>query len=58
MNFDISKYHFRSDQLFNKVLPEYMDELKNISKTVKLRRGEELYKEGRLPNAVYKLNKG
>ncbi|MEO5648652.1 MAG: Crp/Fnr family transcriptional regulator [Ginsengibacter sp.] len=58
MNFDISKYHFRSDLIFNKVLPVYMDELKNISTTVKLKKGEELYREGKLSKAVYRLKKG
>ncbi len=58
MNFDISKYHFKSDKLFNAVLPLFMNELKNISKTIQLKKGEELYREGSLPKAVYRLKKG
>jgi len=58
MNFDISKYHFKSDKLFNAVLPLYMNELKNISKTIHLKKGEELYREGSMPKAVYKVKKG
>lgn len=58
MNFDISKYHFRSDKLFNKVLPVYMDELQKIAKTVFLKKGEDLYREGSMPRAVYKVKKG
>ncbi|MEO6949708.1 MAG: hypothetical protein ABI123_08775 [Ginsengibacter sp.] len=57
MNFDISKYHFRSDLIFNKVLPVFMDEQKNIITTLKLKKGEELYREGKLIKAVYKLKK-
>ncbi|WP_316815758.1 Crp/Fnr family transcriptional regulator [Pedobacter nyackensis] len=58
MNFDISKYHFRSDKLFNSVLPLYIDELQAISKVVQLKKGEELYREGSMPKAVYRVKKG
>jgi CRP/FNR family transcriptional regulator len=58
MNFDIAKYHFKSDKLFNEVLPLYMNELKAISKTIRLKKGEELYREGSMPRAVYKVKKG
>ncbi|WP_316822604.1 Crp/Fnr family transcriptional regulator [Pedobacter gandavensis] len=58
MNFDISKYHFKSDTLFKSVLPVYMDELKGISKLAKLKKGEELYREGSMPKAVYLVKKG
>ncbi|CAN5738624.1 Crp/Fnr family transcriptional regulator [soil metagenome] len=58
MNFDISKYHFKSDKLFNAVLPLYMNELKDISKTIRLKKGEEVYHEGSMPKAVYKVKKG
>lgn len=58
MNFEISKYHFKSDKLFNTVLPIYMNELKSISKTLHLKKGEELYREGSMPKAVYKVKKG
>ena len=58
MNFNISKYLFKSDKLFNQVQPSFMDELKNISKILRLKKGEYLYHEGSLPKAVYKLNKG
>ena len=58
MNFDISKYHFKSNKLFNDVLPHFMNELKDISKIVQLKKGGELYREGSLPKAVYKVKKG
>ena len=58
MNFDISKYHFKSDKLFNSVLPVYMNEMKDISKTLRLKKGEELYREGSMPKAVYMVKKG
>jgi CRP-like cAMP-binding protein len=58
MNFDISKYYFRSDKLFNSVLPVYMDEFKKISNTLRFKRGEELYREGSTPKVVYKVIKG
>lgn len=58
MNFDIAKYHFKSDKLFNVVLPLYMNELESISKTKRLKKGEELYHEGSLPKAVYRIKKG
>ncbi|MEP7236528.1 MAG: Crp/Fnr family transcriptional regulator [Ferruginibacter sp.] len=58
MKFDIEKYHFKSDKLFNKVLPVYMDELKAISKTIHLKKGKELYREGSIPRAVYRIKSG
>lgn len=58
MTFDIAKYHFKSDKLFNSVLLVYMDELKGISKILRLKKGEELYREGSLPRSVYYLKKG
>jgi len=58
MNFTISNYHFRSDKLFNALLPVYMNELQNISKTVCFKKGEELYREGSTPRAVYLVKKG
>lgn len=58
MNFDISKYHFKSDKLFSSVQPVYMDELNEIMKTVRLKKGDELYREGSMPKAVYRLAKG
>ena len=58
MNFDVSKYHFKSDKLFDKVVPMYMEELKSISKTIFLKKGAELYREGSVPRAVYRLVKG
>lgn len=58
MNFTISKFHFKSDNLFTKVLPADMNELQNISKTVRLIKGEELYREGSMPRAVYLVKKG
>lgn len=58
MNFDIAKYLFKSDKLFNSVLPSYMKELSAISKTISLKKGEELYREGSMPRAVYQVKKG
>ncbi|MEP7254323.1 MAG: Crp/Fnr family transcriptional regulator [Ferruginibacter sp.] len=58
MNFDIYKYHFRSDKLFNAVVPVYMNELQNILKTICYKKGDELYKEGSTPRAVYCVKKG
>ncbi len=58
MNFDISKYHFKSDKLFNAVSLVYMNELNEISKTIRLKKGEELYREGSMPKAVYRVKKG
>lgn len=58
MNFDISRYHFKSDQLFNSVQPVYMDGLQKILKKVHLKKGNELYREGSIPRAVYRVKKG
>ncbi len=58
MNFDISKYHFKSVKLFDAILPVYMNELKDISKTERLKKGEVLYREGSMPKAVYRVKKG
>lgn len=58
MNFDISKYHFKSDTLFNSVLPSYINELQAISKLMHFKKGEELYREGSIPKAVYRVKKG
>ncbi|MEO7310689.1 MAG: Crp/Fnr family transcriptional regulator [Chitinophagaceae bacterium] len=58
MNFDRSKYHLKSDKLFNEVLPVYMNELHDISTTIRLKKGEELYREGSVPRAVYCVKKG
>ncbi len=35
-----------------------MDELQKIAKTVFLKKGEDLYREGSMPRAVYKVKKG
>lgn len=58
MNFAISKYHFTSKKLLQAVLPIYMDELAAITKIVIFKKGEEIYREGSTPKAVYLIKKG
>jgi CRP-like cAMP-binding protein len=58
MKFDISKYRFRSSSLFQQISEEHYKELELIKKTVKLKKGEILYREGDRPKAVYGLVKG
>lgn len=58
MTFDISKYHFTSNKLLDEVLPIYMNELKAITKTIQCKKGDELYREGSQPKAVYYVKKG
>lgn len=58
MNFDISKYHFRSNTLLQAIKSDYMQELENIKRIEILKKGEVLYQEGSMPKAVYCVKKG
>lgn len=58
MSFEIAKFHFKSDKLFNDVIPAFMKELENISKTVLIKKRETLYFEGSIPKAVYRIKSG
>lgn len=58
MQFDINKYHFISDRIFDDVLPVFMEELGEIMQTKLYKKGEVLYKEGSLPKYVYRVKRG
>lgn len=58
MQFDINKYHFISDRIFDDVLPVYMSELGEIMQTKLYKKGEVLYKEGSLPKYVFRIKRG
>ncbi len=58
MIYDLSKYHFKSDRLFNAVSAVFMEELEKISSIIPVKKGEILYREGSTPRAVYRVKKG
>ena len=58
MSFNLSKYHFKSDKIFNGVSSKIAVDLNKIKTESKFSKGDILYEEGSKPKAVYYLKKG
>lgn len=58
MGFLFSKYHFKSDKIFDNLSIEHMNELNAIRVIRSYSKGDILYEEGSKPLAVYCLKKG
>lgn len=58
MSFTLSKYHFKSDRIFNEVNEETLTALKKIKSLQHFIKGELLYEEQSKPKAVYFLKRG
>ncbi|GEP51032.1 Crp/Fnr family transcriptional regulator [Flavobacterium noncentrifugens] len=58
MSFTISKYHFKSDHIFDGISQKTEVDLKKIKTVALFSKGEILYEENTNPKAVYFLKKG
>lgn len=58
MSFSISKYHFKSDQIFTGITEKIKMDLQKIKTTQHFLKGQILYHENSMPSAVYFLKRG
>jgi CRP-like cAMP-binding protein len=58
MSFILSKYHFKSDQIFSGVSPKILTELNAIKFNQVYSKGHILYYKNSIPSAVFYLKKG
>jgi CRP-like cAMP-binding protein len=58
MNFNISKYYFTTDNLFEGLLKDHLSMLKNSVKRLEKKKGKIIFKKGSYSNGVYVLRKG